>query len=41
MDPNALFETVLAVGITPVASIAMALLVFGGIVLLVRKTYRN
>jgi hypothetical protein len=41
MDPNALLETVLAVGVTPVASIAMALIVFAGIVMLVRKTYRN
>lgn len=41
MDLRALWETLVAVGITPVASIAMALIVLAGIVVIFRKTYRR
>lgn len=41
MDPKALWETVIAVGVTPLASLALALAVAAGIYFLVRKTNRG
>jgi hypothetical protein len=41
MDARALAETLVAVAMTPVISVAMALAVIGGIVLLARKVYRG
>lgn len=41
MDMQALWEALSAVLVTPVASLAMALIVFAGILLLVRRAYRR
>jgi hypothetical protein len=41
MDPKALLESVVAVGITPLASFILAAAVVAGIYILVRKTSRN
>ncbi len=41
MDLRALWETVIAVGVTPLASFALAAAVAVGIYLLVRKTDRG
>lgn len=41
MDPRALWETVIAVGITPLASLILALAVAAGIYFLVRRTDRG
>lgn len=41
MDPKAILEAIVAVGLTPVVSIGMALLVVGGIIYLVRKLNRE
>ncbi len=41
MDFRALWEALSAVLVTPVVSVAMALIVFAVILLLVRRTYRS
>ena len=41
MDLNALYETLVAVALTPVLSAGMALVVITGIVLLFRRVYRR
>jgi hypothetical protein len=41
MDPRALGEALLAVSVTPVVSIAMALFVFGGVFFLLKRLDRK
>jgi hypothetical protein len=41
MDPRALLESVIAVGITPLASFVLAAAVVAGIYVLIRKTNRG